>query len=175
MRAAPPVRRAIAVMLAGCGVEAIEDLRRRYDPLAALLPAHLTLVFPFESALPASALAAHVRAVAAGRTPFPLALREVTGHDGEYLFLNVKCGNDELIALHDGLYTGLLAPYLEPDHTFLPHATVGRLPDAASFRAALADARRLDLHHDTVVRDICAYTIAPDGSRTIVCRVSLGG
>jgi 2'-5' RNA ligase len=102
--------------------------------------------------------------------PFSLALREVTGHDGENLFLNVKRGRDELLALHDRLYTGPLAAFLEPDHTYLPHLTVGRLSDpaafAAAFAAALAAARRLDLHVETTAREICAHTIALDGRRT---------
>jgi len=80
MSYAPPILRAVAVMLTGDGVEAIEDQRRRYDPFASLLPAHLTLVFPFARALPS------------------------------------------------------------PEHTYLPHVTVGRLPDPDSFHAVLARA-----------------------------------
>ena len=33
------------------GIERIEAFRKRHDPMAGLIPAHLTLVFPFPTAL----------------------------------------------------------------------------------------------------------------------------
>jgi hypothetical protein len=65
-------------------------------------------VFPFDSELPTGQLRDHVQSCVAGLAPFPVRLSQVTGSEGEYLFLNIKRGNDELIALHDRLYTGPL-------------------------------------------------------------------
>ena len=55
-----------------------------------------------------------------GLHPFNIVLKGVTGSEEEYLFLNVKVGNDQIIELHDKLYSGLLKtisqpyPYIHP-------------------------------------------------------------
>lgn len=125
--------RAIVIVPQFHNREPLDAFRHQYDPLARLIPAHLILVFPFESDLTTPQLQAHVTTVAAAFRPFPIALQGITGHADEYLFLNVKRGNDTLIALHDQLYSGILAPYLSRAHTILPHLTVGRCPDPAHF------------------------------------------
>src|SRR5262249_52146904 len=75
--------------------------------------------------------------------PIPVALAGGRGAGGESLFLNNKRGTAGLIPLHNRLYTGILAPYLAIEHTYLPHLTVGRLGDTAAFHTALAEARRM--------------------------------
>lgn len=131
------------------------------------MPPHLTLVFPFASDLTTAALEAHVAAAVEGIGPFPVELRGVTGEGDEYLFLNVKRGNDPLIALHDRLYTGPLAPFLSPRHTFVPHLTVGRLERPAAFAVALAQAARLGETFATVVREVAVYRIGADETRAV--------
>ena len=91
---------------------------------------HITLVFPFESTISTEQLTQHMSRAAQALRPFTLHPRGITGYAKEYLFLNVKYGNDQLIVLHDYLYTGLLAPYLTFQETYLPHLTVGRLSGA---------------------------------------------
>jgi hypothetical protein len=66
-----------------------------------VVPAHITLVFPFESPLGTDELRAHIERMVQGIGPFPLCLAGVTGMNAEYLFLNVKRANDALIELHD--------------------------------------------------------------------------
>jgi len=118
--------------------DAIAALRQRFDPLAAQIPPHLTLVFPFGSDLGLAELGGHVAAVLRDFAPFPVRLAEITGSEREYLFLNVKRGNDDLITLHDALYTGPLRHHRSFADTFFPHLTVGRVPDPARFTAARA-------------------------------------
>jgi 2'-5' RNA ligase len=147
------------------------SMRDRFDPLAQAIGAHLTLVSPFEDALPDAALEQHVRSVA-GLPAFPVILSEVTAHEDEYLFLNVKQGNDELILLRDNLYRGPLAPHRDRSHTFVPHVTVGRvsrerLPLALDETALLTAAIRARV--DT----ISCYRIEPDGRRPLVFEVVL--
>lgn len=156
-------------------MECIEGVRRAYDPLAAHIRPHVTLVFPFESALATETLAAHMRETAAGIGPFQVALRKITGHLSEYLFLNVIQGNDTLIALHDQLYTGPLAAFFVPDQTYFPHLTVGRLSALETFEAALAEARRMTGTRvfAGTVRAITIYQIATDGDRAPECQIEL--
>jgi 2'-5' RNA ligase len=152
---------------------AIDDFRARFDPLAQLIPPHLTLVFPFEADLTTLAIRNHLRQSTMGMGPFPVRLQGVTGSGNEYLFLNVKRGNDQIVELHDRLYTGPLQRYLRRDLTFTPHLTIGRVRDAASWRAALAAAERFTDSWETVVDELAVYTIHPDGTREVELRVPL--
>jgi 2'-5' RNA ligase len=154
--------------------EPIDMLRRRYDPLAGRVPPHITLVFPFESALPDDVLRRHVAAAVCGCTPFPVRFAGITGSEGEYLFLNVKRGNDALIALHDRLYSGALREHRSLAHTYLPHLTVGRLADRASFRQALADVSSLNVSVESAVTAVTVYRLEPDGERPVESVVGLG-
>jgi 2'-5' RNA ligase len=106
--------------------------------------------------------------------PFPVRLAGITGSEGEYLFLSVKRGNDELIALHDRLYTGILQEHRSLVHTFLPHLTVGRRADNARFQQALADLASLNVTVETDVAAVTVYRIEPGGGRPVESVVRLG-
>jgi 2'-5' RNA ligase len=168
------ITRAIVIFPTFADAAPIERLRNAYDPLADFIAPHITLVFPFTSAIATEALAAHMRRATRDLAPFEVTLREVTGHTEEYLFLNVKRGADQLVALHDHLYSGILTRYLAPDHTFTPHLTVGRLPTTERFALALIDARRMTAQFLVRVEEIVAYRIGEEGSRAIDCQVFLG-
>ena len=144
----------------------IDRLRAAYDPLASAIAPHITLVFPFEAPLSHDDLLTHMRAVAevAAIAPFEIVLRGVTGQEDEYLFLNVKRGNDQIIALHDRLYTGPLAAYRSPRHTYTPHLTVGRLSTGERFAAALDAASTLTETFHSKVREITACRISASGA-----------
>ena len=90
-------------------MDAIQTIREKYDPLAHCIAPHITLVFPFDSNLPADELILHFSEALSGMKRFRLQLKRITGdfRDG-YLFLDVKRGNDQIIELHDKLYDGIL-------------------------------------------------------------------
>lgn len=153
----------------------VEELRDNYDPLAQRVAAHLTLVHPFSTTLARQALEAHLQAVSRATPPITLELRGVTGHQGEYLFLNLKRGNDEVIALRDALYTGPLATFWEASVTFVPHVTVGRLSSHIQFLEALHAARGYTEPVATVLGRLSCYRIDDDGRRVILAESQLGG
>jgi 2'-5' RNA ligase len=148
------VSRAIVTFPDTPGIERIELLRRLFDPLARVIPAHVTLVFPFESQLPAATLRAHVERMSVGTRPFDLELNDVTAVEDEYVFLDVGPGRQQLIELHDRLYTGPLARHLSDKHVFRPHITLGRLREPEALATALAKARELVPASTAVVREI---------------------
>lgn len=106
----------------------IEALRRRHDPAHGLIPAHVTLVFPFEG-IGVEAAAPQVAAVAARqpavalRLSAVLAMRDETAHRS-HVFLVPDHGRAEIEQLHDALYDGLLAAVLRTDIPYIPHVTV---------------------------------------------------
>ncbi|HEY7342721.1 MAG TPA: 2'-5' RNA ligase family protein [Ktedonobacterales bacterium] len=145
--------------------QAIDRIRAAYDPLAAVIDPHITLVFPFEKTISPEDLLAHMRQAVELVVSFEIELRSVTGQEGQWLFLNVKRGNDQIIALHDSLYSGPLAPYHQPRFTYAPHLTVGHVAPGEPFETALHDAVSLTATFQTVVREITAYRIAEHGVR----------
>ena len=152
----------------------IEQVRAYFDPLAAHVPVHITLVFPFRSTLSTADLSHHMEQGLANIQPFQVVLGEVTGHTDEYLFLNVKQGNDTLITLHNHLYSGLLEPYYAPQFTYTPHLTVGRIADRAVLRTALMQARAMLPHRLKIVVDrVNVYWVEANGNRSIEMEVHL--
>ncbi len=119
----------------------VEAFRAAHDPLAPALPAHVTLVFPFESTLSAQQLAAHVKRVVARWPQLPVRLERAEVLLGQWVNLRVTLGRAAVVELHDRLYRGVLAPFLRHDVRYDPHLTVGRTDDAADSAALVAAAR----------------------------------
>lgn len=86
---------------------------------------------------------------------FNVQLKDFTGdfRDG-YLFLNVKKGNDNIIELHDKLYSGILRSFLFRKVTYCPHLTVGRLQLQIDFDQALDELSCYDETFETVIDKI---------------------
>ena len=150
------------------------SVRERHDPLARLVPPHLTLVFPFEDQVSNEVLELEVRDALRALAPFRVVLRGITAHEGEYLFLNVRRGNDAVVELHDALYRGVLAAHRSRLHTFVPHLTVGRV--ATADLAAALDASGDEDGVEIVggIDRVSLYEIAPDGARSVVFEAPLG-
>ena len=134
------MKRAIVLFPKFNNIDALQAVRERFDPLAKHIAPHITLVFPFESALTTEELRIHIARALKGVKRFPVQLSGITGdfRDG-YLFLNVKRGNDSIIDLHDRLYQGVLEPFLFRKVSYCPHITVGRLEQQTEFDQALEE------------------------------------
>lgn len=121
----------------------VESLRTANDPQASRIAAHITLVFPVE--LEVQPVLAHTRSLVATLEPLKLVLREATAVPdvlgrGSHVFLVPEEGRAELVALHDRLYSGVLAPYARAEIPFVPHITVAafeQLEASAEFAATL--------------------------------------
>jgi 2'-5' RNA ligase len=154
-------------------LDLIEQIRSVFDPLAAIVKAHITLVPPFEDDASSEQLHSHIKQAIQNIQPFHITLQGITGHEGEYLFLNVKRGNDELIELRDRLYSGILATHFLPQYTYVPHLTVGRLPNSELFLKALATAQELTATFETQISEVCVYSVQSNGTRPIEFNVPL--
>ncbi len=142
----------------------VDALRARYDPYA-VVPDHVTLVFPLPEDVGRDALGRHVRAVARGWTPFQLHLAGLERSWDHWLLLGVREGGEAIVRLHDELYAGVLAPYLRTDLPYAAHVGLGlcargsydaldprALPlDEERYAAARAEAEALRLEFWRVV------------------------
>ncbi len=164
-------KRAIVVFPKFDGLHLIEQLRRRFDPLVSVIKAHITLVFPFESDLTTEQLHSHIRRAVHDIHPFRVRLQGIIEQEGGYLFLNVTRGNNQLIELHDRLYSGLLAAYLSSEHTYVPHVTVGHLTDRTAFVEALEATKAVNTSFQATVSEVTLYRVA--GGQPIAFSVRL--
>ena len=146
------------------GIEAVEAFRARHDPAAALIPAHLSLVFPFGSALTPLQLETHVRRVVSPWPPIPVTFRGVRLHASEFVFLMAARGAEAITALHDRLYTRTLRPHLRREFTYEPHVTLARNADIRALEAAHEEARnRFPREFADVLREVDLVAVAADG------------
>jgi 2'-5' RNA ligase len=114
----------------------IQSVRRQHDPQFDWIQPHFTLLFG-EMGSQESVLTARVREVAGQVPTFAFDLRCVTVFSDQvphhYLFLTPDLGSRELISLHEALRVSAAS-----GPPFIPHLTIGRLPDAAK-AGALAE------------------------------------
>jgi len=151
----------------------IRDVRNRFDPIAAAIPAHFTLVYPFAADIDTGTLGKHMTTALAAFPSFPVTLAGVSGSDGRYLRYDIKEGNDILIAMHDQLYAGPIECHLDRHESFQPHLTLGRIDDPASWRAALRELSTTAPRMTTIVRRVISYRRYTDGTRLIDNNVQL--
>lgn len=125
------------------GLELIEEFRLQFHPQAREIPAHLTLVFPFESQMSHGELLAHVQLIALRTAPFHLVLEGISKQDERYLFLNVAESADKVTQLYDLLNSGPLEKYRSPRHRYLPHMTIGLQKDPEQLQRAFEAADQI--------------------------------
>ena len=164
----------IALPVFDCA-DSVEAIRRRVDPLAALLAAHVTLVFPFKDDLGEAGLADHVVRAVEGVSPFVIALTELSMETGGYLFLTVGAGAECFRDLHARLYSGPLARHRSTAHAYRPHVTIGRRADHHGLAEARQEAHlALGLPVDGAVADLAIFRLDGPERGAVVRRVALG-
>ena len=174
-RPRPPLPRfAVAWFPSFPGLERIESFRARHDPMAARIPAHVSLVFPFGSVLSPLQLETHVRRIVSAWPPIPVTFRHVRMHANEFVFLMASRGAAAIAALHDRLYTRSLRPHLRPEFPYEPHITVARHPDPRTVEAALEEARgELAGDFAGVLREVVLLAVDADGKIEVLRHLPL--
>lgn len=164
----PPLPRfAVAWFPAFTGIERIEAFRQRHDPMAALVPAHLSLVFAFPTALSRLQIETHVQRVASRWPPLPVTFRRVRTEANEFVFLMAARGAASIKGLHDKLYTRSFAPHLRRELPYEPHITLARHADFAELQAALEEAEEtFGDEFAAVVREVTLLAVARNGKIT---------
>jgi 2'-5' RNA ligase len=146
------------------GLDRVEAFRARHDPMASLIPAHLSLLFPFATALTRLQIETHVKRTVARWPPIPVSFRAVRLHANEFVFLMASRGAESILALHDKLYSRSLLPYLRRDLPYEPHITIARNASFPALEAAFEDAReafRGELAG--VIREVTLLSVKRDG------------
>src|SRR3954463_9112655 len=116
--------------------DVIESVRRRFDPHAGLLAAHVTIVFPFSDPAGGGILERHVSEAVAGIEPFDITLDTPRSDEERYISLELSEGVERFVEMHDRLYSGILAGHLMTSHRYQPHITLGHLSESEDVVAA---------------------------------------
>lgn len=158
--------------------DAINAIRKKYDPLANHVRPHITLVFPFDSDLQPKELKEHLTGALLNVTPFDIVLRGITpvkGH-GNYLFLNIESGREEILEIHKRLYTGLLEKFLPAwlqSGGYYPHLTVGNIENEEKYKAAIEETSQMKEAFETTVDTISVEIIDENQDSIIEVEISL--
>jgi 2'-5' RNA ligase len=156
----------------------IDKIRAKYDPLAHHVRPHITLIFPFQSEISASELMAHLKCVLSQMEPFKITLHGITPFQsfGNYLFLEIIEGIEEIVDMNKRLYTGLLEPF-HPQWLktggFYPHMTVGKLEGIEAYRDAIEDVKNINDTFSGVVNKVSVEIIEENEDSLIELEVSL--
>lgn len=172
------VERCIMIFTEFSNIEVINKIRDKYDPLAKHVRPHITLVFPFQSEIGTVELQQHLEMALEAVKPFRITLQGITPVQsfGNYLFLNITEGKDEIVDIHKSLYTGLLEPICPPwlkAGGFTPHMTVGKIADEEEYKAAIDSVNDINDVFETMVERISVEIIDENEDSQIEMEIGL--
>jgi len=159
------VKRCIMIFPKFNNMKAIDAIREKYDPLAKNVAPHITLVFPFISDITSEDLKNHICKCLSGvNNAFPIMLKGVvsTTYTGNYLFLNILKGKEEIIELHKRLYCEILEEFMPPwlrKGNYFPHMTIGNIEDSELFKSAVEETKDFCESFQTMVDGISVEII----------------
>lgn len=174
------LERCIMIFPEFSNISVIDEIRNKYDPLARHVRPHITLVFPFRSDIGSDELKQHIQNALSSVQPFRVTLKGITPAKsfGNYLFLDVVHGREEIVDIHKRLYTGLLEchfPQWLSKGSYTPHITVGKIDDEESYRATIADVQDIQDTFTALVEKISVEIIDENEDSIIEMEVPLLG
>ena len=156
-------------------MEIIDKIRNQYDPLANLVRPHITLVFPFKSNMGNEELERILNVRLMPVKPFKLKLGGVSKQKdafGNYLFLDVLHGMEELCCIHQILYENEFKRF-ESGLPYVPHMTIGKFPTANLLENAFNDIKSMDNTFSTIVNKVSVEMIGNNEESIIVIEKEL--
>ena len=172
------VKRCIMIFPQFSNMRVIDEIRKKYDPLAGHVRPHITLVFPFLSDISSDKLREHIVNALSRIKPFKIVLKGITPVQafGNYLFLNIETGKEDIVNIHKKLYTGILEPYLPQwlkDCEYNPHMTVGKIEDEEEYKNAVNELKHFSDVFETVVKKISVEIIDDNEDSIIEMEIDL--
>lgn len=156
-------------------MEIIDNIRKQYDPLAELVRPHITLVFPFESQMSNEELTQILNVRLLGIKPFELKLGGINKKEdtfGNYLFLDVLKGGEEIGYIHQILYDNEFKDF-NIGLQFIPHMTIGKLPTVELLNNAYNNIKFMEDTFSTIVRKVSVEMIGDNEESIIIIEKEL--
>lgn len=159
-------------------IDIINEIREKYDPFASNVLPHITLVFPFDSNISRTELKDHLVVSLENIKCFSLTMQGIRKLDdsGFYLILQVTQGTEIIKELHEKLYIGLLQPS-KPiwPKGFMPHMTVGLLPNSDELDTAYRDLENINEKFSAKIDTVSVEIIGENEDSIIELEVKLEG
>lgn len=152
----------------------VSEFRGTYDPLGRKVPPHITLIFPFESGISEADLKHHVEECMKTVAPISYSLGSAEIGSGDYIWLPVIRGREEIIHLHEILYTGSLLRHRSALHEYVPHVTVART-SSGFIPTVYAEACKLPVNLHGILDKVVVESVTPDGTSEVLWTVTLKG
>lgn len=168
--------RTIMIFPAFEDIAMINQIREKYDPLAKLIRPHITIVFPFKDEMSNEKLFDILNERLAGVKPFKIELQgfsKCKDRFGNYLFLNVIKGRDEIIKIHNLLYDNEFHKF-DSGLVYLPHMTVGKVKNNFELEQAYGEIKDIDCLFASNVNKISVEMIGDNEESIIVIEKQLG-
>jgi 2'-5' RNA ligase len=150
-------------------ISEIDNIRKQYDPLSPLVRPHITLVFPFQSEFCREEIDSLLDTALSNEKAFHLRMHGFScaaERFGNYLFLNVIEGYENILRMNALLYSGWLSPY-KRTVMYRPHMTVGKLPSIGLMDKAFQNIKDNDVQFETVIEKVSVETIGEHGESII--------
>lgn len=172
------VERCIMIFPEFANMDVIDKVRERFDPLATHVRPHITLVFPFSSSIESSELKNHLNNALSSIKSFRIVLKNITPirSFGNYLFLNIDNGKDEIVEIHKRLYTGILESYFPEwlkSGGYYPHMTVGKIESEEEYNAAIEETKEIVDVFVTIVNKVSVEIIDENEDSIIEMEIEL--
>ncbi len=156
-------------------MEIIDSIRKRYDPLADLVRPHITIVFPFESRMSNKELSEILENRLKSVKSFEIKLQGISRQKdtfGNYLFLDVLQGQEEICGIHNMLYDNEFKEFVSGRH-YVPHMTIGKLPAVEMLNEAYDEVKSIKESFITIVNKISVEMIGDNEESIIIIEKNL--
>ena len=156
-------------------MEIIDKIRNQYDPLANFVRPHITLVFPFKSPVSNEKLEQTLNMRLMPVKPFELKLGGISKQEdafGNYLFLDVLQGMEELCGIHQILYENEFKKF-DSGMPYVPHMTIGKFRNINLLENAFNDIKSMDNIFSTIVNKVSVEMIGSNEESIIVIEKAL--
>lgn len=114
-------------------LERIQAYRKQYDLQYSFAEPHFTIVFAIDD-IPTAEFVAEVRKQSEGIRQIAFTVHEAILNKNDFhllyhSFLVPGDGYEDIVSLHDKMYSGLFLSHLHPTIAYVPHITIGSAID----------------------------------------------
>ena len=142
----------------------IQNIRLKYDKLATLVPPHITLAFPFSDIISDEDLIIKMKEVLIDTEPFRISFKGITVSQEKNIFLNCIEGNNEIIKLHNEIYSKILNKHNKRVVNYIPHITLGKAEK-------IGELKEFDDTFTTIVNEIIIEKIGENEESIIIKKI----
>jgi len=144
-------------------LDKIQAYRKKYDLQYSFAAPHFTIVFAIDD-IPAETFVKEAKKQSKGIKPFTFTVNKASVNKNDFhmlyhSFLIPGEGYDNIVVLHDKMYSKLFSQHLHPTIAYVPHITIGSAVNKQTCEKIVAiwdkDAR--EIHGDINSVDVVSY------------------